>query len=673
MGRTQLRYIVVTNTYYQSLKLVERNLRSTLSLLPAPHKVILLDQNPYPLNLHVKYKKNSILQHKMVDSISISATRNSLKPSDDIDWIVFCDDDVYFQKDYAKRLASFSVENPKVEIIAGSSLWDDDMSFCSFRQKRGGDLNKFKNSKLYTRSNFAIKASAYVKLEGFDERFGVGSYWEGGEDTDFIWKAFFSKTPMAYHRDMIVFRGRQNNLSFTTRMKTAFRHGVGNGGPVGKWLIEKKKLIVLYECAEMMILPLLKMLYAVFSFEPKEFLLQIPIILGRPWGLAKYIMISSLNFFRKKISPRFFSSREKNEKLKILMISLQANTGGYTHLINLVEEMKKQNNIIYIASPLSKSFRRQLQKSVDGFYPLKNRRFSFITLIRLLSYCRSRNIDIIHSHGRGAGLYGRLLALFWGKSIHTFHGVYAGPGFINSLKIIFDKFLKYSTDHFVCISHDERKKALQNRVIMAEKSSVIHNGVNVEQIQEDFNKYTKKEARQKYHLPLDRKIWGTLTKLHYQKGLDLFLQEIRKFPMEEILFAIAGDGNDKKKLKEMVNKYKLQKKVFFLGEVDTPIMFLKALDGYFSYSRWEGLPTGVLEAMASALPCVIPKVPGHNDLINLDAVDFFYPENPGDFRFTLEDVAPQAPPEPKGLNWAKKEFSSAKMAVKTEHLYSQMR
>ncbi|MCY4523491.1 MAG: glycosyltransferase [Halobacteriovoraceae bacterium] len=671
--RFELRYLVITSTNNQETKLVERNLRNSLAMLPSPQSVVLLDQSSYPLNLHVKYKKNSVLQHKIVDVLSVSSFVNSLEIAEDIEWIIFCDDDGYLQKDYARRLINFSINNPKVEILAGSLLFDDDFGFCNFRQKIGGDPNKFPFSKLLTSSNVAVRRETFLRLGGFDVSFGEGSYWGSGDITDFIWKAYFAKVPMAYHREMIFYREREPSKGFISKSKANFSKGVAHGGLVGKWLIENRKVVVLYELMEMMILPLVKMFCYFIIFEPRKLLLQVPFILGRPWGLIKYVMILSLNIFRKKISPRFFSIRRKNENLKILMMSLNKNSGGSAYLINLIKEMKKQNYILYLACPPSKFFRKELSHIVDGFFPLKGRMFSVFTWFKLLSYCQAHNIDIIHSHGRTAGFYGRLLAVFWGKSIHTFDGAYAGSGPINSAKGIFEKFLKFSTDHFVCISHDERKKALKSRIIVAEKSSVIYNGVNIGQIQKDFNSIPKEEARKKFNLPPDKKIWGTLTRLRYQKGLDLFLHEIKKFPMEEIVFAIAGDGRDKKKLRSMVSKYKLQEKVFFLGEVDAPIIFLKALEGYFSFSRWEGLPTGVLEAMACALPCVIPKVSGHNDLINLDAVDFFYPENPGDFRYTLEDVALQRPPEPRGLNWAKREFSTEKMAVKTKGLYAQLR
>ena len=59
-------------------------------------------------------------------------------------------------------------------------------------------------------------------------------------------------------------------------------------------------------------------------------------------------------------------------------------------------------------------------------------RLSPFTLGKVTRLIREREIRVVHSHGKGAGLYGRLAARRAGvAAVHTFHGVhYAGypPG-----------------------------------------------------------------------------------------------------------------------------------------------------------------------------------------------------------------------------------------------------
>ena len=47
------------------------------------------------------------------------------------------------------------------------------------------------------------------------------------------------------------------------------------------------------------------------------------------------------------------------------------------------------------------------------------------TFRMLRQLVRTRNIRLVHSHGKGAGLYGRLLARTQGvHAVHTFHGIH---------------------------------------------------------------------------------------------------------------------------------------------------------------------------------------------------------------------------------------------------------
>ena len=88
------------------------------------------------------------------------------------------------------------------------------------------------------------------------------------------------------------------------------------------------------------------------------------------------------------------------------------------------------------------------------------------------------------------------------------------------------------------------------------------------------------------------------------KGADLMLETLAKL---DIAFScmVAGEGNDRKMLEKMVEKYHLGDKVYFTGFVSRPEELWQNCDVFFFPIRWQE-PFGLvaLEAMAHGVPVV---------------------------------------------------------------------
>ncbi len=282
-----MNYIVVTNTYKRQLYLVERSLRASLKQIPAPSAVFLLDQNEVEVKLPADIADNSLFKHVRVLKNSVSAARNSIEIPAGTDWLFFCDDDGYFCDDYTERFFKILKDNPLLEIVAGSIVREDNNDYYSYRHKIGGSLKHFKNTKNLMGSNFAIRAKTFDELGRFDEKFGVGSYWGSGEETDFCWQAFFSKKEMEFFPELIVYHIPPFNESIRIGFKKAFRYGVGKGALVWKWLVVKRKPAVFYELAEMFAVPFVQAARGLLSFKFQLVINNVGIFAGRVFGLIK--------------------------------------------------------------------------------------------------------------------------------------------------------------------------------------------------------------------------------------------------------------------------------------------------------------------------------------------------------------------------------------------------
>ena len=105
-------------------------------------------------------------------------------------------------------------------------------------------------------------------------------------------------------------------------------------------------------------------------------------------------------------------------------------------------------------------------------------------------------------------------------------------------------------------------------------------------------------------------------RLHPQKNLPLLLEAwtevARRGPANLIL---VGPGNDRQRLTEMAGTLGISDRVQFVGAVDNPADYLRAADVFVLPSVAEGMSNSLLEAMATALPCVVSGIGGNTDLI----------------------------------------------------------
>lgn len=96
-----------------------------------------------------------------------------------------------------------------------------------------------------------------------------------------------------------------------------------------------------------------------------------------------------------------------------------------------------------------------------------------------------------------------------------------------------------------------------------------------------------------------------------QKGLDIlcnaFAFYIRQGGKGQLL--IAGDGQDKEKLDRLCKDIGITERVSFIGKVfgKEKGVFFSDCAFFIHSSRWEGLPTGCMEAAANGLPLVVSQ------------------------------------------------------------------
>lgn len=136
----------------------------------------------------------------------------------------------------------------------------------------------------------------------------------------------------------------------------------------------------------------------------------------------------------------------------------------------------------------------------------------------------------------------------------------------------------------------------------------VRNGVDVEQ----YNRATsedKSDIRRELGISDDTFLFVYTGQLIERKNMPFLLESYCKaFPNGNVKLLVLGGGTQ---LKELRTKYETVGNIKFMGNVMNVNHYLKAGDAYVSASKSEGLPNGVLEAMATGLPVVLSDIEQH--------------------------------------------------------------
>jgi glycosyltransferase involved in cell wall biosynthesis len=116
-------------------------------------------------------------------------------------------------------------------------------------------------------------------------------------------------------------------------------------------------------------------------------------------------------------------------------------------------------------------------------------------------------------------------------------------------------------------------------------------------------------------------IIGTSGLMRWKKGLDLFLPLVRQLcATRHVCFHIAGyplDALATQQITDFLERHQLRQRFICLGPLshDRMAAALRRMDIYVSTSYQEGMPNGILEAMACALPVVATEADGIHQLV----------------------------------------------------------
>ena len=300
-----------------------------------------------------------------------------------------------------------------------------------------------------------------------------------------------------------------------------------------------------------------------------------------------------------------------------LLVSTQLG-GGSRHVLDLVRRLPTHGFHVIVAAPPDGPMFDRLAAIAGGVIPLRVDCLRPSTLAAVIRIVRERGIRVIHSHGKGPGLYGRLAGRWTGvPAIHTMHGIDLSrlPAPARPLYLALERGLLTITRYLIHVSASQAQEARAIGLAIPRRSRIVMNGIDADEIRRHAE--PRSVARQALGLSPSAVVLGCVARFDKRKGLSVVLEALQLLSSRhpDAVLVLIGSGAIEGELREQAQRAAIADKVRFAGPIVDAHRVLAALDVYVSASEGEGLPLSLLEAMACAVPIVATRVTGHVDVV----------------------------------------------------------
>ncbi len=287
--------------------------------------------------------------------------------------------------------------------------------------------------------------------------------------------------------------------------------------------------------------------------------------------------------------------------------------GGQISLLGLLKRLNRGKYHPVVVCPAVGSLYDELKRiGVETHIVRMNtlRNLNFLlwvkTINRLVQLIKSKKIQIIHSNGSRATIFGGIAArltktpLIWHVRI------------VNSDKLL-DRLLARLASKIIVISKavSRRFNWLKNK---EDKIVLVYNGIDLERFKPNVG---IRKVRGEISLSSETPLVVTVGRLDWYKGHKYLLEAAEKIvqTLPDARFLIVGDGGYRKRLENQVKQLNLDENVIFTGNRKDIPEILAGIDLFVLSSVSEGFGRAVAEAMACAKTVVATKAGGLSEVV----------------------------------------------------------
>ena len=239
--------------------------------------------------------------------------------------------------------------------------------------------------------------------------------------------------------------------------------------------------------------------------------------------------------------------------------------------------------------------------------------------------------NIVHCHTPVAAMCTRLACHKARKNgvkvFYTAHGFHFYKGAPLKNWLIYypvEKLCAHYTDKLITINQEDF--ALAKRKMKAKEVEYVP-GVGIDLNHFQNVSVDKLVKRRELGIPDGATVLLSVGELNENKNHQVVIRALAHLGHKDVHYIIAGTGTKKENLKQLALSLKLSEHLHLLGYRDDIAELLAVADCFVFPSYREGLSVSLMEAMAVGLPCVVSRIRGNTDLIDLKGGAYFNPNS----------------------------------------------
>ena len=277
--------------------------------------------------------------------------------------------------------------------------------------------------------------------------------------------------------------------------------------------------------------------------------------------------------------------------------------GAGNSVFRLCKALNKKEYSINIISMGKCSYKKEFVNFGAKVHELKTRKisrsiFRLNTLVKkIISEKFSKNIFISGIH------YANIASIISLRSIKNLKIIVVERTDIQELKISynFNNLIKNTVIYFLLKVFYKKADLVIANSLKAKNDLQRICKIKVEKVTPpSFLGYEKiKKNKKKKFLNL-----LTVGRLSHEKGIYTMIKAINEIKEKNVILRILGEGDEEKKIKSCISKYKLQNRIFLLGFKKNPKNFYLKSDLFINASHFEGFPNAIVEAINFNLPVI---------------------------------------------------------------------
>ncbi len=300
--------------------------------------------------------------------------------------------------------------------------------------------------------------------------------------------------------------------------------------------------------------------------------------------------------------------------MKVLQVTTHMEIGGIpSYVISLARALKSRGHDCAIASS-GGALEPELKKYAISHIPIDIRTKSELSPKVVRSIFQVRKIvkdgkaDIIHAHTRVSQVVAFFVSRMTGiPYVTTCHGF-----FKKRARKIFDTW----GSKVIAISNPVSTQLEGYLGVDEARIELVHNGVDADKFSKDRSEEEITAIKRALGIG-PAPVVGTIGRLSDVKGQNLLIEALAGLIKNgaRVNGLIVGSGPEEMPLKNMARSLGVENAIHFFGADPDTHKFLSVMDIFVFPSVMEGLGLSLLEAMASARPCIASRVGGIPDLI----------------------------------------------------------